>query len=67
LKKLNRKKKSIKPIKILKKLTGSVWFWFYKPETENIEANRNQNEKNPEKNRVKPEKLSQTDLNRFLS
>jgi hypothetical protein len=51
----------------LKKLTGSVWFWFYNPETENIEANRNQNEKNPEKTRVKPEKLSQTDLNRFLS
>jgi hypothetical protein len=35
----NREKK---PIKILKKSTGSVQFWFYKPETE-----PNPNRKNP--------------------
>jgi len=34
LKKLNREKKLIKPIKILKKPTSSVWFQFYKFETE---------------------------------
>jgi hypothetical protein len=46
LKKSNCKKKSIKPIKILKKLTGSVRFQFYKPETEKTEPNRTQTEKN---------------------
>jgi hypothetical protein len=53
LKKPNREKKPFKPIKILKKLTGSVRF--YKPETEK------QTEPNP--NRKKPsqtgKKLSQ--------
>jgi hypothetical protein len=39
----NREKK---PIKILKKSTGSVQFWFYKPETE-----PNPNRKKPEPNR----------------
>jgi len=34
LKKSNREKKPIKPFKILKKPTGTVWFWFYKPKTE---------------------------------
>jgi hypothetical protein len=38
LKKPNRKKKSIK---ILKKPTGSVQFWFYKPETKKTESNPN--------------------------
>jgi len=39
----------------LKKPTGSVWFWFYKPKTEKTEPNRTQTEKT-EKNQVKPEK-----------
>ena len=34
-------KKLIKPIRILKKPTGSVRFWFYKPETEKTEPNPN--------------------------
>jgi len=34
MKKSNREKKPIKLIRILKKLTGSVRFWFYKPKTE---------------------------------
>jgi len=55
----------IKQIKILKKLTGSVWFWFYKHETEKTEPNPNR--KKPEKNRAKLKKPSQTGLNRFLS
>jgi hypothetical protein len=48
----------IKPIKILKKSTGSVWFWFYKPETEKTEPNPNR--KKLEKNRAKLKKPSQT-------
>jgi len=46
----------IKPIKILKKLAGSVRFRFYKQKTEKTEKtkpNRNR------KNRAKPEKQSQ--------
>jgi len=39
-KKSNRKKKSIKQIKILKKLADSVWFRFSKPKTEKTEPNR---------------------------
>ena len=34
MKKPNREKKSIKLIRILKKLTSLVRFWFYKPKTE---------------------------------
>jgi hypothetical protein len=49
-----------KLIKILKKSIGSVWFWFYKLETEKTEANQTQTEKNWKK-------PSQTSLNRFLS
>jgi hypothetical protein len=49
----------------LKKLTGSVWFWFYKHETEKTEPNPNR--KKLEKNRAKLKKPSQTGLNRFLS
>jgi hypothetical protein len=52
-----------KPIKILKKPTGSVWFGFFKPETKKTEPNRTQTEKNqkktepePKKNRAKPKK-----------
>ena len=37
LKKPNREKKPIKPIKILKKPTGSVRFQFYKPEIKKTE------------------------------
>ena len=36
---MNYEKKLIKPIRILKKLTGSVWF--YKSETEKTEPNPN--------------------------
>ena len=77
MKKLNRKKKSIKPIKILKKLAGSIRFRFYKPKAEKTEPNRTQTEKNPSQTGKKPsqtkktepkqKKPSQTGLNRFLS
>jgi hypothetical protein len=52
----------------LKKPTGSVWFRFYKPETEKTEPNPNKKKpiqtKKTKPNRKKP---SQTGLNRFLS
>jgi hypothetical protein len=60
----------------LKKPTGSVQFRFYKPETEKIKPNPNQEKTRakPGKNRVKtkktepkPKKSSQTGLSRFLS
>jgi hypothetical protein len=66
------KKKLIKPIKILKKQTGSVWFWFYKPETEKPKQTQTRkktesNRKKTEPNRKKTEpKSSQTSLNRFF-
>jgi hypothetical protein len=47
-----------KPIKILKKPTGSVWFRFYKPETEKTEPNPNK------KKPIQTKKLSQTGKNR---
>jgi hypothetical protein len=52
----------------LKKPTGSVWFWFFKPGTGKTEPNRtgkkpSQTEPN-RKNRVKPKKPSQTGKNR---
>jgi hypothetical protein len=52
LEKPNREKK---PIKILKKSTSSVRFWFYKPETEKTESkpNRKKTESN-RKNQAKP-------------
>ena len=40
MKKPNREKKSIKQIKILKKLISLVWFLFYKPKTKKTELNR---------------------------
>jgi len=58
----------------LKKPTGSVRFWFYKPETEKTEPNRKKqkktepNQKKPSqtrKNRAKLKKPSQVGLNRF--
>jgi len=68
LKKPNRKKKPIKPIKILKKLAGSVWF--YKPKTEKTEPNRTQTGK-PSQTGKKPSQTrknrAKTGLNRFLS
>jgi hypothetical protein len=69
LKKSNHEKKLIKAIKILKKLTGSVQFRFYKPKTKKTEPNPNRKKTRAksEKNRAKPKKLSQTGLNRFLS
>jgi hypothetical protein len=53
----------IKPIKILKKLTGSVRFRFFKPGTGKTEPNKkNQKKTEPNrKNRVKPKKPSQTE------
>jgi len=51
----------IKPIKILKKLTGSVRFWFYKPEIEKTEPNRTQTKKNQKKPRQTGQKPSQTE------
>jgi len=60
------KKKPIKPIKILKKLTGSVQFWFYKPKTEKTEPNPNRkNQKKPSQTGTKPSQTEKTELNRF--
>jgi len=64
LKKLNREKK---PIKILKKSTGSIRFWFYKLEIKKTKLNRTQTEKNWKKTEPNRKKSSQTGLNRFLS
>jgi len=76
-KKSNHEKKFIKPIKILKKSTGSVRF--HKLETRKrikMNSNRKKPEKNRaktkpnrknRKNRAKPKKPSQTGLNQFLS
>jgi len=46
----------------LKKPTGSIRFWFYKPETEKTEPNRTQTEK---KNRKKLSQTEKTERNRF--
>jgi len=43
-------KKPIKAIKILKKPTGSVWFWFYKPKIEKTKPNRTE----PKPKKIKP-------------
>jgi hypothetical protein len=62
----------------LKKLIGSVRFWFYKPENEKTELNQTEPKskkirknraklKKPSQNQAKPKKPSQTGLNRFLS
>jgi len=52
-------KKLIKPIKILKKQAGLVWFRFYKPKTE---PNRTETEKNRAKPK-KPSKIKKTEPN----
>jgi hypothetical protein len=56
-----------KPIKILKKPTGSVRFRFYKPETEKTELNRTQTEKNRKQTEPKPIQTEKTKPNRVLS
>ena len=49
-----RKPKKKKPIRIFKKSTGSVRFWFYKPETEKIKPNPNRKKtESNQKNRAK--------------
>ena len=65
-------KKTIKPIKILKKPTSSVRFRFYKPETKKTKPNPNRTEQNW-KNRAKSvfvqknrTELKPVGLNRFL-
>jgi hypothetical protein len=57
------KKKPIKPIRILKKPTGSVQFQFYKPETEKIELNPNRKKNEP--SRKKPSQTEKTEPNQF--
>ena len=54
-------KKLIKPIIILKKPTGLVWFRFYKPKTEKTKPNPNR--KKPEKNQVKPSQIKKIESN----
>jgi len=57
----------IKPIKILKKPAGLVRFWFYKKKTKKKPSlNQENRAKTKKKNKLKPEKPSQTDLNLFL-
>jgi len=65
-KKLKKKQPSSekKPIKILKKPTGSVRF--YKLETKKTEPNR-KNQAKPGKTKPNKKKPNQTGLNRFLS
>jgi len=75
-KKLNRKKKPIKLSNFLKKLAGSVRFWFYKQRTKKTEPNRNRqktgkkpsqtgkNRAKTEKTEPKPRKPSQNRKNR---
>jgi hypothetical protein len=66
LKKPNREKKPLKPIKILKKPTGSVWF--YKPETEKIKPKPEKPEKkesNWKKTGSKQSQTKKTETDRF--
>ena len=48
----------------MKKSTGSVLFWFYKPETEKTKPNRTQTKKKPEKPQKKPSQNEKTKSNR---
>jgi hypothetical protein len=57
-------KKLIKPIRILKKPTDSIWFQFYKPETEKTESNQKKPNKT-EQNKKKPRKIGKTEPNRI--
>jgi hypothetical protein len=59
LEKKQKKNQTMKKklIRILKKPTGSVRFWFYKPKTKKLNPNRKKIGKKPsqiEKNRAKP-------------
>jgi hypothetical protein len=50
----------------LKKITGLVQFWFYKPETQKIEPNRTEPKlKKTEPNRKNRAKTGKTEPNRF--
>jgi hypothetical protein len=62
---MNREKKPIKPIKILKKLTGSVRFRFYKPETKKTKPNRTRTQKNRKKTEPNRKKTEKTKPSRF--
>jgi len=62
-------KKSIKPIKILKKPIGSIWFRFYKLKTEKTKPNKKKGKKTEQtelnrKNWAKPEKTEPNQKNR---
>jgi hypothetical protein len=61
LKKSNREKKLIKPIRILKKTDrfGSVRFQFYRHETEKTEPNPNQKKLKKKPNQIEPNKKNQ--------
>jgi len=62
------KKKPIKLIKILKKLTSSIQFRFYKLKTKKTEPNPNRKEKKrvkTEKTKLKPSQTEKTESNRF--
>jgi hypothetical protein len=70
LKKPNREKNPLKPIKNLKKPTGSIWF--YKPKTKKIkpkpekpEKKMSQTGKKLSQNRAKPKKPKLIVSNRF--
>jgi hypothetical protein len=54
-----------KPIKILKKLTGSVRFRFYKPKTEKTESKQKKLEKKPSQIRKKPSQTEKIEPNQF--
>jgi hypothetical protein len=62
-------KKTNKPIKILKKLTGSVRFRFHKPETEKTEPNPNRKKikKKPSQTSFYLKKPNQIKTHRFES
>jgi hypothetical protein len=71
LEKKNRKIRTVKkPIRILKKLTGSVQFQFYKPETKKTESKPEKTRKKTKPNRfelvfVLKNKPKLVGLNRF--
>ena len=51
------KKKTIKPIRNFKKLTISVWFLFYKPETEKTKPKPKKTQNKPKRNQKNQAKL----------
>jgi len=56
-------KKITKKTDLWKKSTSSIWFRFYKPETENT----NWTKFKPKKNRVKPEKIESNRFEHYFS